>query len=392
MVGGNISSIATFCVVSATLSAAICCYAKTVGNAIQLLDKPDGVRKLHKEETPLIGGLALLVPSFAVSIIYLTNIVHAPFMAVAVAAAAFTLVVGLIDDRSGLSPVWRLVALTFIVFAAFSAEPLFVLHTLRLGGFTHNIAVSLDPLAAPITAIIILGFVNATNMADGMNGQLLGSVVIWCVFISLHLGIDVGLPFIAVICSALVTITFNLRGRLFSGSSGAYAASVFVALGAIAAYRRAGGALPAEMPAFWFWLPVLDCMRLMVTRMFAGKSPLAGDRNHFHHMLHDYMRMRYALPVYLGLLAAPGAVAEINSARGSVALLICVGIYAAFIILRYVHVSRLRALVTTSPSLAMQAFDHFPVLRHRLGVTAPQQKTAHALQDTDRPAGSKVRA
>ncbi|MGA7676573.1 MAG: MraY family glycosyltransferase [Rhizomicrobium sp.] len=313
----------------------------------KLIDKPDRVRKLHEAETPLIGGLAVLVPSFAVSVIYLVQYAHAPFMVAAVAASAFTLIVGVIDDRWGLSPVWRIVALTFAIFAVFSAYPILMLHTLRFG-YVGLTGISLGPLAAPLTAIIILGFVNSANMADGMNGQFLGSMVIWSLFILWHLGPQIGEPFIAIICSTLVALVFNLRGRLFSGSAGAYAGSLFVAFGAIAAYRQANYAMSALLPVCWFWLPVLDCLRLMVSRVLDGKTPFAGDRNHFHHMLQDYMRVRFALPIYLTLLAAPGIAAEENRFLGVVVLLFCIGCYAAFVAFRQVQ-KRHTHVVSSTP-------------------------------------------
>jgi len=331
---GDTSTIAVFCAISTALTAALCVYARAFGHAAELLDRPDGVLKLHAAETPLIGGLALLLPSFAVSVLYFVLFAPASFMMVALTAATIMLIVGVFDDRIGLSPAFRLIALTLVVFAVFAVEPLLMLRTLRFGVPGANFGVSLGLLAAPITALMIIGFVNATNMADGMNGQLLGSVLIWSVFISRYLGLDLGMPFIAIICSAAVTLGFNLRGRLFSGSSGAYAASVFVAFGTIAAYRQAEGTLPAEEPMFWFWLPVLDCVRLMATRILAGKSPFFGDRNHIHHILQEYARWPYALVMYLALLAAPGLAAMISDPLGTFVLVLCVGCYAALIVMR----------------------------------------------------------
>ncbi len=346
-----------YCAVSATLSAGICSFAKTFAKHSHLIDKPDGVRKLHGDETPLIGGLALLVPSFAVSMVYLTVVTSAPDLITAVISAALVLVVGVVDDRSGLSPVWRLLVMMFIIFTAFGLEPLFVLHTLRLGLFHSGFSLSLDPIAMSVTVLIILGFANAANMADGMNGQLLGSVMIWCLFITLHLDAALAVPFLTVISSALVTIIFNLRGKLFSGSSGAYAASVFVALGAILAYRKSAGTLPAELPVLWFWLPVVDCVRLMVTRAMTGRSPMAGDRDHFHHMLHDSTRRRYALVIYLILLALPGLIGELNLRLGSLTLLFCATSYAGFVIWRKAdgHRAGKIAVAVVSPATYLSA-------------------------------------
>ncbi len=367
MFGGNISTIAVYCAVSLTLTAAICCYAKVFGRVTKLVDKPDRVRKLHETETPLIGGLAVLVPSFTVSAFYLVQYVHVPYIIAAVGASAFTMLVGVIDDRWGLSPVWRIVALTFAIFAVFSAYPIFVLYTVRFG-YLGISGISLGPLAAPLTAIMILGFVNSANMADGMNGQFLGSMMVWSLFILWHLGPQLGEPFIVIICSTLVAFVFNIRGRLFSGSTGAYAGSLFVALGAIVAYRHTEHTMSALLPVCWFWLPVLDCMRLMVSRVLEGKSPLKGDRNHFHHMLQDHMRVRYALPIYLALLAVPGIAAEINRFLGGAILLLCISCYAAFIVLRQAQSRRTEAVSSTSvvTSPIMSASSYILNARHRM--------------------------
>ena len=334
---GAVSEISTYCVVSAVLTAAVCCYAQVFGAHGQLMARPDGDRRLHERDTPLIGGLAVFVPVFAVSLIYMTFHAHEFYMQVAIIASAVMLIVGVLDDRLGVSPVWRLVALTFISFVVFSVEPLFVLYSFHFWIFHVNSVIQLAPFAAPITALMIVGFVNATNMADGMNGVLLGSVLIWSAFIIVHLPLDAAVPFIALICSTAVALVFNLRGKLFSGSAGAYAASLFIALGAIAAYRQSFPILYAQTPLFWFWLPVLDCLRLFVTRMLHGKSPFAGDRNHFHHMLLDVMRARYVLPIYLVLLGAPGAFAEIGEHWGKIALLGCTTIYGAIVVWRTVR-------------------------------------------------------
>jgi len=323
--------IAELCAASATITAVICSYAPNVGRLMRVMDRPDGARKLHDKATPLIGGLAILIPTFAISFLYCL-VASKPLMLLAVVASAVALIIGLIDDRASLSANWRVVSLTAVIALLLIVDPLFILHTFvfKIFGWSASISVP-GALAAPLAMLMILGFVNAGNMADGMNGQLLGSVILWSAFIVHYLGADADLPFIILICSALVALVFNLRGRLFSGSAGAYAATLFVGLGAIAAYRLSKGTMAAQMPVYWFWLPVIDCMRLMVTRVLDGKSPFAADRNHFHHMLLRHMRPRYALLVYLGLLAAPGVAAMVSEEAASITLLLGVCGYFAFV-------------------------------------------------------------
>jgi hypothetical protein len=145
------------------------------------------------------------------------------------------------------------------------------------------------------------------------------------------------------------------------------------------------------MPVFWFWLPVLDCVRLMTTRMLAGKSPMAGDRDHFHHMLHDYIRMRYALIVYLALLAAPGAAAELSDKLGGVTLLICMSGYAAFVVFRQVRIFQAQTAQPDSdaPSFVASGISMLtPSARRRVVNGTPHPQAEVALEEPPRQVSS----
>jgi len=146
-------------------------------------------------------------------------------------------------------------------------------------------------------------------MADGKNGLAPGICLIWTMFISLYAPAHLQ-PLIAtlLVCLAVV-FAFNLAGRLFLGDSGVYALSVLVGVLAIHTFGLQFAILPADVVALWFLIPVLDCLRLIVARMSAGASPFRGDRNHLHHYITNLMPWRYGLLLYLGLVAAPGALA-----------------------------------------------------------------------------------
>jgi UDP-GlcNAc:undecaprenyl-phosphate GlcNAc-1-phosphate transferase len=328
---------------SACLTALICSFGPRIATAARLMARPDGERRLHAEDTPIVGGIGVLLPVLLISAVYVVFLAHQDFMPTAIAAAAAMFLVGIVDDRADISSGWRFVALSYIVFCAFSFQPDFVIHTLRFQYSHVDINIPLDPIAAPFTAFMILGLVNASNMADGMNGQLLGSVFIWSAFIVHRMGAEAGLPFFLLMCSVAVALMFNLRDKLFSGSAGAYALTMFVALGAIANYRSAHGTMHADTPVFWFWLPVVDCLRLLVLRLMQGRAPTSADRSHFHHILLGMMRTRYAIPFYLLLLATPGALAELNEAWGKFGLLIGGSLYV-LLILRSVYAARTLAV------------------------------------------------
>jgi UDP-GlcNAc:undecaprenyl-phosphate GlcNAc-1-phosphate transferase len=329
---GSTWDILVLCGASAAMTAVICYWAGPIGRFVGVIDEPDGDRRFHAKATPLMGGPAILVPALTASFVCYAKLPFSPIMLFALAATVAAFVIGLLDDRHELSAVLRVGLLTATIIAVLIFDPLFVLHTLafKIFGLTLSVTVP-NILAAPFVVLMMLGFVNAANMADGMNGQLLGSVMLWSAFIVHYMGFYAGLPFVFLICSAMVALVFNLRGNLFTGSSGAYAASLFVGFGAIAAYRLGNGYMAAQVPVYWFWLPVLDCVRLMASRIMNGQSPFAADRDHFHHLLLESMRPSRALALYLVLLAAPGVAAMFGEGLASTILVLCVVFYCAFL-------------------------------------------------------------
>lgn len=331
-------------VVSALVTAGISAYGGRYAEMFGLVDRPDGVRKIHAHATPLLGGLAILTPTLAISAGLLATYVPIAFLPIAVFSSTLLLVLGVLDDRFQLRALIRLVALACATILALSLEPLFLLQTLNMTIFGVPVAVSFGAYAGVATLIMVVGFVNASNMADGMNGQLLGSVLVWSLllFYQLFFYADAiaGVPYLVLAASSLIALTYNLRGRIFSGSAGSYGVSFFIGLSAIATYHLSAGQMPAEVPLFWFYLPVLDCLRVSVLRISHRRSPLSPDRNHLHHILMARMSDRRALLVYLALLAAPGITAMIDHDMGWITLFLCVACYTFILVSARWHTSK----------------------------------------------------
>jgi len=323
------------CLLGAVLTSLICLNARTLSAYNGLIDRPDGMRKLHAIPTPLIGGLAIIVPATLLAVAYIACVQAQRTLGIAVGAMAATALLGVIDDRIGLPVGRRLGVLAAIIAIASILEPAFVLHTLRLN--FPKLEIFLDPVATLATILIVIGFVNAANLADGINGQFLGSIFVWCSFILVYAPSE-RTPFLVLLSSTTVALIFNLRGKLFSGSVGSYALSLFIGLSTIALYRRSGGRFHAEVPVYWFWLPVLDCLRLFIWRALHNRSPFSADRSHIHHVLVRLVGDKKAVLIYLLLLAVPGTIAIFNEPAGLVGLVICGAIY-----LLVLSVEKLRA-------------------------------------------------
>lgn len=292
---------------AASLSGLICAFASPIGRWLNVLDAPDGRRKVHPKVTPLVGGLAVLLPVVATALWQAASTSFAPFYLVFAGTATACFFLGLWDDRHQIRPIYRL-----LLSLAIALFMLWMVPALQVSFFNFSFlkqALFLDGLALGFTMLCLVGLQNAVNMADGKNGIVIGLCLFWTIDMALFAPDHLVDLLMAMAAALAVTLVFNLRGRLFLGDSGSYALSFVVAMLAIYTYDVGFTRLPADLVALWFLIPVVDCLRLMAKRMLGGRSPFTSDRDHLHHMLYARMPWRWGLLVYLGLVGVPGLLA-----------------------------------------------------------------------------------
>ena len=293
---------------SGVLTLVICLVAGPLGRVLQVMDIPDGVRHLHQNSTPMIGGLSVMVPTILATGVLAVTTDFSPFYAGVAALMAFSLLLGLTDDRAHIPPMLRLglstgsvlalmifVPATSVTFFHFS----FMQVALLLTGFW----------GLGFTAISMVGLQNALNMADGKNGLAVGLCLIWVALLVPYAPSHL-VPLLGVMLVTLgVTAVFNVGGRLFLGDSGTYSLSVSIGVLTVYVYNVNFSMLHADIVALWFLIPVVDALRLILYRIMAGRSPFSSETTHFHHLLEKLMPWRWGLIVYLTLVAAPGLAA-----------------------------------------------------------------------------------
>ena len=151
----------------------------------------------------------------------------------------------------------------------------------------------------PLTFIALVGLINAINLIDGIDGLSSGVVLMDTFFFGwwfYHIGdMEYALLCITLVASIIPFFVINLfgkRSKMFMGDSGALMVGYLLGVMAIKVCREsinhiAGFDLPAA-PAVVFSvlaIPVLDTLRLFVSRWMQGKSPFAPDKRHLHHKL-----------------------------------------------------------------------------------------------------------
>ncbi|MDX6748497.1 MraY family glycosyltransferase [Geminicoccaceae bacterium 1502E] len=290
-------------IVTFIVTVACCEYAEAIGRRLHVIDRPDGARKVHGAPTPLAGGVALAGP-LAVLVLLQFSITpeRAPFLTALLVAGLGCLVLGYADDRWTLRPAVRL-AVAGLLFAGVA----FFVPALRLTELDMESQGlwKLGMLAMPMTVLCAVTFLNAVNMADGRNGVVLGMSICWLYGLGCYAPLALLPFFLFFIVCLVVVFMYNMAGRLFLGDSGSYLLAAVIGLISIRLYNLEPG-LPLALAILWFLVPVLDCLRLIVTRVRAGRSPFSADSDHLHHHLGRRLPWRRALPVYLALAAGPG--------------------------------------------------------------------------------------
>lgn len=263
-----------------------------------LVDHPDEARKHHDTPTPLVGGLGVLAGLLAASLVALLTGQLALRDILAFGAAAVPLaLLGILDDRLGLSARLRLV----VQIAAACVVVYFGGVTIgELGDLIGSGSpIVLDTWAVPLTLVCIVGAINAFNMIDGVDG-LSGGIALaalgWYAIVGAHQGamFETALAFMA-IGAIIGFLLFNARHPLrakasvFLGSSGSMLLGLIVVWLAISLTQRTQSGpqphFPAMMSVWVLGVPLLDCLATIAIRLAQGKSPLSPDRNHVHHRL-----------------------------------------------------------------------------------------------------------
>ncbi|MGH6897228.1 MAG: MraY family glycosyltransferase [Geminicoccaceae bacterium] len=281
---------------------AFCSLAGPVGRLLGVIDYPDGGRKSHARPTPMVGGIALMVPLLLVALV--ESIGHRGdgdiFNSLLLVGGGF-LVLGWYDDRHHIQPAVRLLVSTAVFGAVILLQP-----DLALTALDFGVVVPLWVLAFPFTILCLVGLQNAINMVDGMNGLLIGLSMFWTACLLIYAPDDLR-PYLTLMLLGLtILLLYNVAGALFLGDAGSYTIGGTIGILMIYSYERANGALPMLTVVLWLLVPVADCLRVMATRALQARSPLGADKNHLHHRLARQWPWPICLVIYLSIVIVPG--------------------------------------------------------------------------------------
>ncbi len=331
---------------------------RMIANYYGIIDRPDGVRKMHTSPVAYLGGVAVFLgwlAGLALSqFLALHNRVQ-PYLVVnfgIVTAACAIVLLGLWDDILGMTAWKKLsgqvcVALCLFTFgvgrkAAFIFIHPILLRTNHYLGWPalENLQQNLIVQCADYVFVILVVLLccNATNLMDGLDGLCGGVMAVVAggfLFLAVSLAMtseavnDDALRVVlglALLGAVLAFIPYNFNpASIFMGDTGSMflgfcCATMMILFAQAAAGKWFMGAM------VMFSLPLLDTALAFVRRWVNRRPIFSADRYHFHHQLIArgftvkqtvmisyglslifcilgagvvYMKMRYAVGIYL---------------------------------------------------------------------------------------------
>lgn len=263
--------------------------SRKMATKIGLMDRPNA-RKVHHNPTPLTGGIVIAVCTF------LAMILHPSFpelikeKSILLGASVVILVIGILDDKMDVKPMYRLLVQMACAYAVSSSG-------IRISSFYGVFGIEVLPVYAQfgLTILVITGVVNAFNLMDGIDGLASGLALtgfLAFAFLSLKLELVAFAALFFAISGALVGfLRFNLSTRkVFLGDGGSLMLGFLLVSAGIFLLEEAQknkhlpGSMALMVVSGIFLLPVLDSLRVYRGRIKKGISPFRADRSHIHHL------------------------------------------------------------------------------------------------------------
>lgn len=291
-------------------------YFRIVAIRLGLVDRPDAQRKLHRQATPVAGGIAVLAA--AVLVLGVAAIVPGPIAAAIQAApiewgglllgAVIICAIGVVDDARGLPGKYKLAGQLVAVFVV-------LLSGVRIGIIElFGWHIDLGWFAVPITTLWLLGAINSLNLIDGMDGLLGTIATIICVTVSIlaaMFGHIVEACVAIVLAGSLVGfLRYNLPpASIFMGDAGSMLVGLVIGVLAVRSSLKGPATVAMAAPAALLIVPFFDTLSAVVRRKLTGRSLYSTDRGHLHHVL---LQTGLSRPRVLALVSALCTIAGVG--------------------------------------------------------------------------------
>ena len=264
---------------------------KKFAEVINVYDAPDKKLKLHKKNTPILGGLILIINYsiyLSFQLLFSDNFLSIPkkifniegYLSILILIFGF-FILGFYDDKNKLAPKNKLFFSILLILVSIFLNENLILNSFSLTIFTNKVFLNSFSITFTIFCIILL--INALNFFDGINGQ--SCIFFIMVFSFLFYKSEMNYFYLLSILLMLFILFLNLTNKLFLGDGGIFLMGIIASISLILEHNVQKNILYVDEIFFLLLLPGIDLMRLTIIRVFKGRNAFFGDRNHIHHLL-----------------------------------------------------------------------------------------------------------
>lgn len=239
-------------------------------------------RSAHSSATPCGAGIAFI--SAAIVGFFASQFaMYAPYLP-SILGILIVFLLGVYDDLKHSSS-----NVKFLITAIAAGLILFNGYSIGTIGTYFGKPINIGWFAYPVTIIALVGFTNALNLVDGLDG-LAGSislVILSGLLYIAYLNNDaLIMRFGLVLFFAVMTfLVFNWNpAKVFMGDSGSLTLGFIIGFFSIKALEYIDPVSILYIAA----IPIFDTVTVMIRRKLNGQSIVNADKNHLHHILLEF--------------------------------------------------------------------------------------------------------
>ena len=255
-----------------------------------LMDIPSE-RSVHKKHIARGAGIGFFAAIALVSPFFHPELFLSYFWVYVAILIVFF--IGLLDDRHETAPKAKFIAIII-------ASILLYFNGIVIDdiGTFFGIELSLGWFALPFTIFAVVGYTNALNLIDGLDGlsASLSIVMLGAFFFIgfMHDDLFILITSLTFIVGLLAFLLYNWHpASIFMGDSGSLTLGFVISLLAIKSLDY----IPAISILYLTAMPILDTIYVSIRRKIDGESMFKADKYHIHHQVATYFKYNIKLTV-----------------------------------------------------------------------------------------------
>lgn len=281
--------------------------SRLIALKLNIVDMPGG-RKIHEKNTPLLGGMAIIV-SFISALV--ANMILDKESIILLIGAMIVAAASLMDDWRGLSARFKLAVQIIVVFGLiYYGLILDLFPSATVWGYMINVI---------FTILWIVGISNALNFFDGMDGLAAGVSAIIAFFLGI-VAYQTNQPYMGWIAAAMVGsclgfLPYNFRpikpAVIFLGDMGSIFLGFTLSVLAIKGEWADNNPIVSfSAPVLIFWILIFDMTYITIERIFTGKVKNFRQwidyvgKDHIHHRLYALLGDKRKAVLFIYFLCA----------------------------------------------------------------------------------------